>query len=553
MDFVDEPTRPASDIATNPRPHGLADITPQSDQQKHNDPTKPLHRDASADPPLISSPASGSGPLFSSSASDNGVPLSARSSSFTDTTMEDVALAHSRKRKYDDETASSNSPKRQLKSFAHFPRYEHGFNEDNDSYVQRRRDKLKMALPGYSYNLSKFRYSTSQPLRTPFTDYPSANIFSSEGYRLYCEEGKPVELFIGHVRVNFHGKIGFSIRRKINDLRSNKSTDFQRPSQSRGKAHQTRNPSHKTKDAYEKAGEAAKSHRSAKVQRIEIQEPQIMTRQASNIRPRSRDENFPRPESSPKPQTLKPQENQQMTMPAAPKKPAASKIQAHTKPAKAQKPQKQQKSTGAHQAFANDTKKLMDSRLNSESQEIIIGGQQIKCSKTECMHLFEDAYAPPTADLAQYPLDDLLKESQDKQTTKFPEWISRDPLRGRISREEEVLAWSIGLKSIHQYQTQKRRAMLGMAEMRRQGYQTPQASIGKAHFQSFGNIDVTKMSKIFVVFERWGWLNSAPQNYMQQPLWGLDEKGQRKYMPDRPYEGKTKRAGSSRPQTPNFE
>ena len=549
---INEPTTPASDIASNPRPHGVADITPNIELQKQNDdPLKPLHRDGSADPPLVPSPVSttSTGRLFSPATSDGqsssaepiyirrdsstGPLASERMSHNPDNSIHSVTFNARRKRSLQD-TIDKPASQRTV---------EHRYNKDPNAYIENvHREHKTVNIPPSSYDLGYFAVQSMDP-------YGPDNrtvLESPDGYILITQGGEPKQLYYHGRRIQFHGELKSRHTRKLQDRMPRVPHDFA----SKTQAPVSKNKSVKrclpqTEITYSTRIEV--SPRPAKIPRQTTRAQESHSaRSTTGAQDVSTSQSIVGlQENSMQEEDTKPQKAKSHYAPRPVKKPAQIKT-ALSKPKGATKRDKEPKSQGAHQQFANAIKASLDSRVPTEFHDVTINGIRVKTSKKECMHIYSDAYEPPTDDLDAVDIESLLTDQRSKQKIPEQDFFAKDPLIGQVSIQEAKLAHSLGLHSLHEYITQKRRTMLGMAEMRRQGYESAEAHVGKAHFQSFGNIDVNKMSIMYTVFQKWNWLRSATDDYVQRPLTGKDQFGNISEIKAMPYQGK-KRAASSGP------
>lgn len=175
------------------------------------------------------------------------------------------------------------------------------------------------------------------------------------------------------------------------------------------------------------------------------------------------------------------------------------------------------------QAAAAEIKVTLDTRLPAAYTDWVLPtGTRLKCSKAACANLFEDAWTPDLRTLDGNDVVDMYPElpfrrKAEEASTKLPRdhFIKlNDPCLPLVHPREAEAAAAIGSKSLHEYLTQKRRLFLGYAEFARQR----QPEIRAAHAQVMGSCDVNKVSNMHRAFERWGWINSIPQQYVDRPL-----------------------------------
>lgn len=189
-----------------------------------------------------------------------------------------------------------------------------------------------------------------------------------------------------------------------------------------------------------------------------------------------------------------------------------------------------QKEVGSHQRFANTIRAHLNQRCpeNAIIDWTLPNGEILKCTRTACANLYEDAWMPDTGTLDQPDAEDMYDLFPTKRgTTKDGKAAEKpvkkprdffqsqnDPCLQFVHPKEAALAAAINWKTLHEYITQKRRLFLGYAEMARQGYGEPKT----AHAQKIANCDVNKAGDMHKAFIRWGWLESIPQAYINRRL-----------------------------------
>lgn len=198
---------------------------------------------------------------------------------------------------------------------------------------------------------------------------------------------------------------------------------------------------------------------------------------------------------------------------------------------------KHAKTPSKPQELANKISAHLTLRVPEDSLAdwVLPTGEVLKCTKTACANLYEDAWMPDPRTLNRSDAKDLYdafptkrnKSSTDtvvkKSRTFYEE--QRDPCLQFVHPKEASVAAAVGWKTLHDYLTQKRRMFLGYAEMMRQGCNTSANPIRVAHAQKIANCDVNKTGDMHKAYEAWGWLNSIPPAYVNRKLTSITPEG----------------------------